>query len=158
MRAEILDRVGADEWTPKAVGEELTEAVRWAIRAGGRVGPAGIKSGMPSLMMDDFDRLAEQWDLTRDLEAKPMRRMYSPAEVSRAERILLWPMTYLSEHPRQARALSFWVLCKARPKVRYSAALDAVGVSRATAYRQRDRGLSLIAQGLTADGIARGRH
>lgn len=158
MRTGTVEKVEQHEWTPKAVGEELTQAVKWAMRFGGRVGPAGIKSGMPALMMDDYDRLAEQWDLVRDQEARPKGRMYTPAEVSRAERILQWPIAYLSEHPRNARAVSFWVLCKARPKLRYSAALDAVGISRATAYRHRDRGLSLIAQGLTADGIERGRH
>ena len=33
-----------ETWTPKAVGEAMVEAVRWAQWAAGQVGPGGIKT------------------------------------------------------------------------------------------------------------------
>ena len=153
-----MERIEQDEWTPKLVGEELVEAVRWAYRAGGRVGPAGYGSGMPQMMMSQMDRLAEQWDIVADQEPVPRRRMLGPDEVSRAERVLLWQSTYLKDSPVVAEALAIWIFCKIKKGVRYGDALDRQGIARATAYRRRDNALAMIAKGLTRDGIARGRH
>lgn len=154
-----MERIEQDEWTPKIVGEELTEAVRWAYYAGGRVGPAGYGSGMPAMMMNYLDRLAEGWDIVADQEpVKKSRRFLAPDEVSRAERVLMWQATYLGTAPAAAEALSIWVLCKIKRGVRYVDVLDRKGIARATAYRRRDRALSIIATGLTRDGIPRGKH
>lgn len=153
-----MERIEQDEWTPKDVGEELIRAVQWANRTGGRVGPAGYGSGMPQIMMTQMERLAEQWPLLDDMDAQPMRRGYSPGDVSQMERILIWQTTYLSDSPVVANALCVWLFCKIKRGARYGKVIDAMGGSRATAYRQRDRALALIATGLTRDGIARGRH
>lgn len=147
-----------NEWTPQRVGEELVQALRWCAKSGGRVGPAGFGSGMPAIIMDDFDRLAEQWPLIRDLEAEPFRRQLSPAEVSRMERVLLWQLEYLGGRAKHQAALNIWLLTKIKRGLSYGDAIKAAGLSRATAYRQRDRALSIIAQALTAAEIARGKH
>lgn len=158
MSGAEINRVEDHEWTPKIVGEELVEAVRWAYRAGGRVGPAGYGSGMPQIMMTHMDRIAEQWPLLDDMDAEPRRRAYGPAEVSRMERVLLWQVTYLKESPVVGEALSLWVFCKIKKGVKYGDAVDRQGLARATAYRRRDRALAMIATGLTRDGVLRGKH
>jgi hypothetical protein len=158
IEAGMMDQIEEWEWTPKIVGEEMVEAAKWAFRNGGRVGPAGYGSGMPQIMMDDFDRLAEQWDLMRDMDAQPMRRQLSPAEVSRMDRVLMWQMNYLIASPVAANGLNLWLFCKVKRKARYSDLIDGSGMSRATAYRRRDNALAMIAKGLTRDGVKRGQH
>lgn len=143
------------EWTPKRVSEELIEAVGWATRTGGRVGPAGFGSGMPEIMMTQMERIAEQWPL---LPNDPPRRAFSPARVSQMERILLWQTKYLSESPIVAVELSIWLFCKVRKGARYGAILERAGKSRATSNRSKDRALALISVGLTKDRIKRGQH
>jgi len=153
-----MNKLCESDWTPKDVGDELIKAARWAYQFGGRVGPSGYGSGMPAMMMTQMDRLAEKWPLLDDMDAVPMRRGYSSHEISRFERVLFWQSDYLSESPVVATALCVWIFCKIKKGVRYGGAIDALGISRATAYRQRDRALSLIAVGLTRDGIPRGDH
>lgn len=150
-----MERIEDDEWTPKIVGEELIEAVGWAMRSGGRVGPAGFGSGMPQIMMTQMERIAEQWPL---LPNEPQRRAFAPARVSQMERILLWQTRYLMDSPIVAAELSTWLFCKIKKGARYGAVIERAGKSRATATRSKDRALALIAVGLTRDGIARGKH
>ena len=73
-------------------------------------------------------------------------------------RVLMWQATYLGTAPAAAEALSIWIFCKIKRGVRYGDVLDRKGIARATAYRRRDRALSIIATGLTRDGIPRGKH
>lgn len=147
-------------WTPKIVGDCLVEALKWAQRAAGPVGPSGSRSGFPQLAFLSLDREAEGWPAIQEMEPQPMRRALSPAKVSQLERVLQWPMTYLrgfkDKNPGAFRVFAVWLRCRlsGRPFV---AACDERGWSRATAYRLRDRVLSEIAQGLTRDGIPRGR-
>jgi len=150
--------IPANEWTPQRVGEALSEALKWCAKSGGRVGPAGFGSGMPQIIMDDFDRLAEQWPLIRDTEPEPMRRSFSAADVSRMERVLMWQAEYLSDRRDECKALNIWLICKVKRGLKYGEAISAAGMSRATAYRQRDKALSIIGQRLTAAQIERGRH
>jgi len=81
-----------DVWTPKLVGEELLEAVRWANRSAGPIGPGRLRSNLPNLAMttDDAD-----FDGRPPIEVRPMRRALPPARVSQLERALGWQMTYL---------------------------------------------------------------
>lgn len=149
-------------WTPKAVGDCIVEAVKWANRAGGRVGPAGYRSNMPALLFGGDDRIIEKWPEIRDLEPEPMRRAYAPWQVSQFERVIGWPMDYLAgmadKDPEACWFFRVWVESKTRKGMKFDKMLDAIGVSRATAYRKRDKILSTIAKGLTRDRIERGRH
>lgn len=157
-----MQNIDETVWTPKLVGDEMIEAIRWAKYAIGRVGPAGIKSSMPKLSFFASERDLEQWPAIQELDPEPMRRSYAPWQVSRFERVLQWPMTYLGDLPKKdPEAIWFfrlWVDCKITKGMKFDPTLDQIGLSRATAYRKRDKILSEIAKGLTRDGIERGRH
>lgn len=162
----MVREIDDDIWTPKRVGDCIIEAVRWAQHSGGSFGPRGFGSGMPELSLTSEERMLEQWpslDAVGEFEppSKP-RRSYSPSKVSQMERVLLWPMTYLKgyeqQQPGSFRIFRVWVQCKINKGMKFDAACDQRKWSRATAYRARDKVLSHIAQGLTADCIKRGFH
>ncbi|WP_210385619.1 hypothetical protein [Brucella anthropi] len=135
-------------WTPKLVGEILVEMVRWLATHGGRVGPARLRSAMPELQMELADRLAEGWSSVQANEVTHHRHSYGPRAVSLFERALDWQGTYLLGERGAGRVLALWLRCRIT-KLKFDAQLKARGWSRATAYRKRDKALSLIAQGLT---------
>ncbi|KAB2796084.1 hypothetical protein F9K87_16145 [Brucella anthropi] len=76
------------------------------------------------------------------------RHSYGPRAVSLFERALDWQGTYLLGERGAGRVLALWLRCRIT-KLKFDAQLKARGWSRATAYRKRDKALSLIAQGLT---------
>lgn len=146
-----------DGWTPKAVGEALIDALRWARHAAGRTGPAGMVSAhMPEAILSMEDRLALGWDAAVTLDPDDQRPVIlrpSSQQVSRHLAALEWPADYLlPDHPGSARTLGLWAACKAyrRP---FDRAVRERGIHRSMAYQLRDRGLSLIAQGLDRDGV-----
>lgn len=148
-----------ETWTPKAVGEALTEAVRWAQHAAGRVGPGGFASSrLPEALLSLEDHAAAGWGLPETTDdpndLPPMRVLPSPAKVAAMEAALDWPRRYLHpDHVGSATMLSLWIGCKVR-KLPFGQTVAARGtIARATAYRLRDRGLSIIAQGLDRDGV-----
>ena len=144
-------------WTPRRVGEQLVEALRWVRRAGGAVGPAGIRSGQPAYIatleefMEDFG-IPEVAD---DEEgARPMRIDPSPAQVSRYLAALEWSAIYLiPDHEGSARMLGLWAACKAHKRPFDKAVRERANISRGAAYALRDRALSIISQGLQRDGV-----
>ncbi|NGM47924.1 hypothetical protein G5B31_20615 [Rhodobacter sp. SGA-6-6] len=83
-----------------------------------------------------------------------MRVQLSARQVSRHEAALTWPTIYLVGAGLQgsARMVGLWAACKAyrRP---FSKAIEGRGVSRPAAYALRDRGLSIISQGLARDRV-----
>lgn len=135
-------------WTPKLVGEILTELTRWLATLGGRVGPARMKSAMPELHMELADRLAEGWQSVASNEVIGRRPSYGPKTVSLFERALDWQGSFLLDQQGAGRVLALWLRCRITRK-KFDAELRSRGWSRATAYRKRDRALSAIAQGLT---------
>lgn len=135
-------------WTPKLVGEILTELTRWLATHGGRVGPARLRSAMPELRMELADRLAEGWSSVQENEVTRPRASYGPKTVALFERALEWQGLYLLDERGAGRVLALWLRCRIT-KLKFDAELKARGWSRATAYRKRDRALSAIAQGLT---------
>ena len=140
-------------WTPQRAGEALIEALRWARYAAGRTGPAGmVGMRLPETFLTDEEHAAMGWGLKEtagDPEDMPaMRVQLSARQVSRHEAALQWPADYLLPgHIGSARMLGLWAACKAyrRP---FSKAIDGRGVSRPAAYALRDKGLSIISQGL----------
>lgn len=141
-----------DVWTPTLVGKILIEAAMWSIASAGRTGPAGDRSLMPDLMMSEDERKREEWLSLLEGEPEKRRRALSPARVSLLEKAIQWPPTYLKGSDGPARVLQLWLLCKCS-RVRFSKAVDQKGWSRATAYRARDKALSLISQGLDRDNV-----
>lgn len=148
----------SDGWTPARAGEALVEALKWARYAAGRTGPASY-GGMrlPGMTLTDEEFLELGWGIRESAddpaEAPPMRVQLSARQVSRHEAALQWPAVYLVGAGLQgsARMVGLWAACKAyrRP---FAKAIDGRGVSRPAAYALRDRGLSLISQGLARDG------
>lgn len=145
-------------WTPKLVGERLVAALRWAERASGRVGPAAIRSTMPTYLPTLEDHLAEGWGLPEvagddgALE-RPMERHPTPAEIDAHMQALSWVAEYLAkDHRNLAMLLQLWLLCRLG-RADWKKTLQNWRVSRAHAYRLRDRALGMIAQGLERKGI-----
>lgn len=146
-----------DGWTPQLVGEQLLEAMRW-VRRTAPAGPRGmVTAALPtvSLTLDDF--LAEGWGLPEVADDdEPERELVLPPsakQVSRHMAALQWPADYLCpQHVGSARMVGLWAACRAyrRP---FSKAIEGRGISRPAAYQLRDKGLSLISQGLTRDRV-----
>lgn len=150
----------SDVWTPKLVSERLVEAVRWARYNAGPTGPAQVRALYPTYVPSDDDFAAEEWGFREsaddgDLEPPPQRRRPKPKEVSAMIAALFWPGKYaVPGHPTSARYLNLWLRCKVH-KSNFDKTIEREGkISRASAYRYRDRALAAIAQGLMRDGIA----
>ena len=145
-------------WTPQIVADELLAAIKWANRAAGRVGPRGFHSTFASLVLasDEFSG----WPPVVDPDDPPRnRRSYTPHQVSRMERVLEWQLRYLRDQgDGPARVLRTFVRARVTPRFSFDKACQLRGWSRATAYRARDKALSTIAMGLTADGVEYGCH
>lgn len=152
MRAEEIET-----WTPKLVRETMIEAIRWARYNAGPTGPAPVRSVMPIYTPSAMDRLEEGWGLPdateEDEERRPVRR-YSPRETQRLIDALYWPAKYaVPELPTSARILNLWLRCHVY-NADFRKVIDRRGeMSRATAYRYRDKALSAISIGLDRDGV-----
>lgn len=151
----------SEQWTPKLVGDRLIDAVRWARYCAGSVGPAGIRSNMPAVALSLEDYLAEGWGLPdgpdeeeKALRERSMRIAPTPKQITAHLAALEWPARYLvPDRAGDARVLNLWVRCKvySRP---FNEAIDRRQyLSRAMAYRMRDRALSVISVGLDRDGV-----
>lgn len=149
-----------ETWTPKIVGDRLIEAVRWVHYCGGRVGPAGMcASGAFAFHPTLEDHLEEGWGLPEvagDVEEDERSIYRSPTaeQITAYEAALQWPAEYLiPDHSGSARVLNLWVRCKVHNKSFASAITRRGTMSRGAAYRLRDRGLSLISQGLDRNEV-----
>jgi len=67
---------------------------------------------------------------------------------------LAWPATYLPDADGSRAMLSLWAGCKALRQPFTNAVERRGTMTRAMAYRLRDRGLTLIALGLIRDGVS----
>lgn len=146
-------------WTPQLVGEAMVEAMKW-VRRTAPAGPRGmVTASLPVsvLSLDDF--LEQGWGLPEnaDDDEPDERNLILPPtakQVSRHMAALQWPADYLvPTHIGSARMVGLWALCKASRRS-FAGAVKARGVHRTAAYALRDRGLSLIAQGLARDEVA----
>lgn len=154
-----------DVWTPARVKDTLSEAISWARRYAGPVGPAPVRSSMPSYKPSLDDHLAEGWGIPEsagddDDWLAPVELPIDPLRADLLMQSLTWVGVYLinAGHPATGEMVSLWLAhTVSRNNRGFEAALRRRGVSRGHAYRMRDRGLSLIAQGLTSDGVPYGR-
>ena len=143
-------------WTVKTVQDVLIDAAWHSVR-GASVGPRGVRSAMLDFHPTGAERLAEGWsyaielDEEEEIKRRQNRRRLTPARVSFLERAAAWPMEYLADDPERARVLQLWLRCKVSKK--FGAEVDRVGMARATAYRQRDRALTILSVGLDRDEI-----
>lgn len=158
IRAEAASTPPEPQWTPDAAGKALIEALQWLRQAAGRVGPAGMVSArLPEAVLSLDDFAAAGWGLPESADAPedapPLRVQLTGAQVTRHLAALEWPARYLAEHEGSRCMVALWARCKAHRRP-FNAAVKARGtIYRAMAYRLRDRGLSLIAQGLDRDRV-----
>lgn len=145
-----------DHWTPELVEARLVEALRWVRFTAGRVGPGAVRSAMPVYVPQLADYLEEGWGLPErapddDLEARP--HMPGAEEISQLEAALSWVGAILAprsvEMARAVNAVAFSKACA----IPFSRIAKQRGISRATAYRLRDRGLSIISVHLDQEGV-----
>lgn len=149
-----------ETWTPDLVGKRLCAAVRWATYSGKAVGPAGICGSMPAFNPTLDDHLDEGWGLPEvagDEETGDGKRLVVQAtasQITQHEAALLWPVIYLHPaHEGSARMLCLWVRCKVHKRSFDDAVRRRGTISRATAFRLRDKGLSIISIGLDRAGV-----
>lgn len=145
-------------WTAKIAGEQLVSALMWAHRAAGPVGPQGVVTArMPEAVLTLEQRLSLGWGLPEVADPADIRQMVvrpSPARISRHTAALAWPAVYLTDVSGSRTMVSLWAGCKAC-RLPFNDAVQRRGtMTRAMAYRLRDRGLTLIALGLIRDGVA----
>ncbi|ELT50983.1 DUF6362 family protein [Brucella intermedia] len=148
-----------DLWVPKIVDQRLTEAAKIVLRATGPTGPRGDGNVWPLFQRefsDWYDTVKDEFGnvIGHVQTAQPEKPRFniSSRKISRMEQAILWPMTYLKDYDGPRRVLSVYLRCKAYRKP-FSQVCKRLGWPRATAYRARDKALSLIAQGLNADGV-----
>jgi len=165
MAAAMADRAPAEiaqvseGWTPQRAGKALVEALRWARYAAGQVGPRGmVSASLPKTALSDDDFAEMGWGIRESADdpadAPPLRVQLSARQVSRHEATLTWPTIYLVATGREgsARMVGLWAACKAYRRS-FAGAVKARGIERSAAYALRDRGLSLISQGLAKDRV-----
>lgn len=153
-RAE--DYAPPDVWTPEHVDVRLTEAFEILMTVPTRLGPAAMKTVMPSFAYDDSD-LEAQRELATDMirAGKRITRAKGSAtrrEISDMEQALGWPLTYLKNEAALAKAVG-WSSFRKAVKREDEKIHRALGVSRRTFFRYRLRGLQIICRGLISDAV-----
>lgn len=131
-------------WTVDAVRQTLIDALWLCLVTGG---PAGPMEAAPSFWPD-----APDWEEDETEKAKRRRARRSPARVSFLESAIRWPAEFLADHPSEARALQLWLRCKVT-KAKFVDVCQRHGIARASAYRDRDRALTIISVGLDRAGV-----
>jgi hypothetical protein len=163
LRAGIGDAPPDCMWNPKAVEDRLIEALALIQRHGGRVGPRGYtpqwmhEVGADALEIGEQTAMLQAGELVDYQEALAKERNRymlgaSQHDMTLAQEASLWPMRYLADYGGPLRALQVFIRCRALRK-RFGSECKRRGWARATAYRQRDRALSIIAMGLTRDRV-----
>ncbi|MGO4909536.1 hypothetical protein ACEN2J_14520 [Pseudorhodobacter sp. W20_MBD10_FR17] len=158
--AEMADLTGPppapyEGWTPDLVSQAMLDAIRWVRRQGGSAGPRGMRSAMPDYV-PTFEELLEDFGIPERADDEPERALEippTPAQVSRHLAVLEWPADYLCPaNVGSARMLGLWAACKVTRRP-FAEAVKGRRVARGAAYALRDRGLSIISQGLEWDGV-----
>jgi hypothetical protein len=144
-------------WTSRMVADELVEAVRLCQRVVRGAGPSDRSGFWPQVLRDWGDLVMAVETAKENAKAEPdrMRHYATAKQITRMERAISWQGRYLSE-PGQAplrRLLALWLRCKASRGASFGKALKRRKISKATAYRARDRALLLIAIGLMQDRV-----
>jgi hypothetical protein len=138
--AEMLALPQQMQWTPDMVRHRLLEAARVIEIITARPGPRGSITQWPEAVREWGDA------------GRPSAPFVSRRQVARAEEAMRWPGLYLEEEPGAGRVLRVYLRSRAY-RESFSRAVKSKRWSRATAYRMRDRALSIIALCLMRDGV-----
>ena len=139
-------------WPFDVVKGRLLEAARVIERTTKRVAPRGHASSMPSYLVEWTDLLAQVESEEIGKGRNFVRIQTTRDEMTRAEEAMMWPWRYLAPYDGPRECLTRYLACRAK-RGSFDAACRAwseAGVrSRRTAYRECDRGITLIAMALT---------
>lgn len=147
---------GTAAWTPELVAGALVEAVRWVSGVGPAFGPVKPRALMPTFVPTNEDREEEGWGPPEIADPQPIPnvRRYTARQVGVMIEAIYWPARYVARtNPDSAVVLSLWVGCMVSGRNFGDAIRTGRAMSRASAYRLRNRALSLIAAGLTRDRV-----
>lgn len=133
-------------WDHKMVERRLVEAVTIAERATRNPSPKGTGALWPTWLYDGDDLAGQSAD------DNPPARVVPRFRINEMEEAILWQAKYLANHEGPARVLRTYLRCRAYRKS-FSQTVKRKGWSRATAYRARDKALTIIAFSLMRDGI-----
>ncbi len=138
-------------WTPEHVEKRLADAL-CCLSSMPSEGPAS-KAGMWPSYRYSADDLKNQAAFT-DLELPPVRNTApSPLDIALTYEAMSWPMSFLSNNPEIARAVSVWAMGTAFGVSRARIA-QRRGVSRHTMKWHARAGFALIAENLTLRGVS----
>jgi hypothetical protein len=138
-------------WSPDHVKARLVDAFDLERRLPDNERPHGVGSSWPAAVWHEFGDLIGRSDEARAEVWRIWERAYGPREVSLMWEALDW-LKLIRDFPREQRDLKAWAFLKARG-ISVRDALDRRGLSRATFYRQRDRGAVRIAEQLERTGV-----
>lgn len=140
-----------EAWTPDLVAENLVIALRYLRRMPGGGGSGGGDS-WPRLLREaaDYVQQLQGGETFAYRNASPLH--LTADQVSRMNAVIEWQAIYLKQNDGPARMLALWLFCKTS-RMKYREALSNARVPPATAYRARDRALSIIARGLERDQV-----
>ncbi len=134
-------------WDHKMVERRLIEAVTVAERAIRNPSPKGAGAAWPSWLYD-FEDLAGQ-----KAEDNPPPRTVPRFRINEMEEAIQWQAKYLASYQGPARVLRTFLRCKAYRRS-FAETVKRKGWSRATAYRARDKALTIIAFSLMRDRVS----
>jgi hypothetical protein len=144
------DRDEPEQWNPALVGKALVWALKIARATAGATHPRSYGNGMPSVV---YTR-EEIFEMGIE-EDRPRRLPPSSIEITRADAVLFWQSRFLVTDPdliESSAMLKAWLRCRTHRRS-FGKECDDRGWARATAYRRRDRALSVISQGLDRDRV-----
>lgn len=133
-------------WDQKMVERRLIEAVVNAERAIRNPNPKGAVAAWPKWLYDAEDLAGQKAEDNTPARVVPRFR------ITEMEEAIHWQAKYLCCHEGPARVLRTYLRCKAYRRS-FSEMAKRKGWSRATAYRARDKALTIIAFCLMRDKV-----
>ena len=136
-----------DYWSYDLVAENLIKAFKMLDR----ITPGdGGSSAWPPILREYGDIVDELAGGETFKSRNQSRLILTADQVSRVDDVMDWQRRYLRDQPGPSRVLAIWVRCKIS-KSKFQDACRASRINRHTAYRARDRAVTLICSGLIAD-------
>jgi hypothetical protein len=154
FKTELEEEYIPDVWTPEHVDLRVGEALRRLPH------PKSYSVYMtntvwPPYPYDIEDKRAQR-EMIEDGDYEPTPPPDRPGaeEIARYERFIGWPMKYLKDNDRVARAVSEWLFCTAFCSDNRKGFAEAHGRHYLSWKQTARRGLKIIADGLNKDGVA----
>lgn len=142
-----------NQWTREMVEDRMVEAQILLDKTESKPSPEKPGSNWPRHRYEWSDLLsqAENPEASKKFE----RWIFNPSckDITEMETVLRWQTKYLGDHPGAARVLNLYLKAKAIRKP-FQVLVEERKWSRATAYRLKERALTMIAIGLMKDKVS----